>query len=192
MKEVQWNLSLSFNLRNGLVCKWGINRCQIICLWRFARLIFCQIINNGSLYGDLKRICETDLGLVSQCCFTKHVFRMSKQYFADIYMALKINAKLLVDALRFLEEWSRNYSYLSESNMGRNQNIIYSLQGWCEYSRRMSREWCSTVRLAGSNNNLYLSCENKQTIPCNITSYCHVSPSYITCHANGACEKYCL
>ena len=119
--------------------------------------------NNGSLYGDLKRICETDLGLVSQCCFTKHVFRMSKQYFADIYMALKINAKLLVDALRFLEEWSRNYSYLSESNMGRNQNIIYSLQGWCEYSRRMSREWCSTVRLAGSNNNLYLSCENKQT-----------------------------
>ena len=60
--------------------------------------------NNGSLYGDLKRICETDLGLVSQCCFTKHVFRMSKQYFADIYMALKINTKLLVDALRFLEE----------------------------------------------------------------------------------------
>ncbi|KAH9780752.1 protein argonaute 1 [Citrus sinensis] len=36
--------------------------------------------NNGSLYGDLKRICETDLGLVSQCCLTKHVFKMSKQY----------------------------------------------------------------------------------------------------------------
>ncbi|XVF12062.1 hypothetical protein REPUB_Repub08aG0082500 [Reevesia pubescens] len=59
--------------------------------------------NNGSLYGDLKRICETDLGIVSQCCLTKHVFRMSKQYLANV--ALKINVKVggrntvLVDAI---------------------------------------------------------------------------------------------
>ncbi|CAA6666327.1 unnamed protein product [Spirodela intermedia] len=59
--------------------------------------------NNGPLYGDLKRICETDLGLISQCCLTKHVFRISKQYLANV--ALKINVKLggrntvLVDAL---------------------------------------------------------------------------------------------
>ncbi|XP_012567214.1 protein argonaute 1 [Cicer arietinum] len=59
--------------------------------------------NNGSLYGDLKRICETELGLVSQCCLTKHVFKMSKQYLANV--ALKINVKVggrntvLVDAL---------------------------------------------------------------------------------------------
>ncbi|OVA06538.1 Argonaute/Dicer protein [Macleaya cordata] len=59
--------------------------------------------NNGSLYGDLKRICETDLGLISQCCLTKHVFRLSKQYLANV--SLKINVKLggrntvLLDAL---------------------------------------------------------------------------------------------
>ncbi|KAF7124999.1 hypothetical protein RHSIM_Rhsim12G0136400 [Rhododendron simsii] len=59
--------------------------------------------NNGSLYGDLKRICETDLGIVSQCCLTKHVFRMNKQYLANV--ALKINVKVggrntvLVDAI---------------------------------------------------------------------------------------------
>ncbi|XP_052188976.1 protein argonaute 1-like [Diospyros lotus] len=59
--------------------------------------------NNGTLYGDVKRICETDLGIVSQCCLTKHVFRMNKQYLAN--MALKINVKVggrntvLVDAL---------------------------------------------------------------------------------------------
>lgn len=59
--------------------------------------------NNGSLYGDLKRICETDLGLVSQCCLTKHVFKMNKQYLANV--ALKINVKVggrntvLVDAI---------------------------------------------------------------------------------------------
>ncbi|KAL9323840.1 hypothetical protein ACSQ67_008697 [Phaseolus vulgaris] len=45
--------------------------------------------NNGSLYGDLKCICETNLGLVSQCCWIKHVFKMSKQYLANF--ALKIN-----------------------------------------------------------------------------------------------------
>ncbi|KAJ4962028.1 hypothetical protein NE237_021938 [Protea cynaroides] len=59
--------------------------------------------NNGSLYGDLKRICETDLGLVSQCCLTKNVFKKSKQYLANV--SLKINVKVggrntvLVDAL---------------------------------------------------------------------------------------------
>ncbi|KAL3618099.1 argonaute 1B [Castilleja foliolosa] len=59
--------------------------------------------NNGSLYGDLKRICETDLGIVSQCCLAKHVFKMSKQYLANV--ALKINVKaggrntVLADAL---------------------------------------------------------------------------------------------
>ncbi|KAG1330043.1 protein argonaute PNH1 [Cocos nucifera] len=48
--------------------------------------------NNGSLYGDLKRICETDLGLISQCCLTKHVFKASKQYLANV--SLKINVKM--------------------------------------------------------------------------------------------------
>ncbi|KAL2649280.1 hypothetical protein R1flu_017408 [Riccia fluitans] len=59
--------------------------------------------NNGALYGDLKRICETELGVVSQCCLTKHVWKGSKQYLANV--ALKINVKVggrntvLVDAL---------------------------------------------------------------------------------------------
>ncbi|XP_042432340.1 protein argonaute 1C-like [Zingiber officinale] len=47
--------------------------------------------NNGSLYGDLKRICETELGVISQCCLTKHVFKMSKHYLANV--SLKINVK---------------------------------------------------------------------------------------------------
>ncbi|WOL05329.1 protein argonaute 1B isoform X2 [Canna indica] len=61
--------------------------------------------NNGSLYGDIKRICETEVGLISQCCLAKHVFRMNsrEQYLANV--ALKINVKVggrntvLVDAL---------------------------------------------------------------------------------------------
>ncbi|KAK8934712.1 Protein argonaute 1B [Platanthera zijinensis] len=59
--------------------------------------------NNGSLYGDLKRICETELGVVSQCCLVKHVNKTSKQYLANV--SLKINVKVggrntvLVDAI---------------------------------------------------------------------------------------------
>ncbi|KAM0832308.1 hypothetical protein ACQ4PT_064991 [Festuca glaucescens] len=50
---------------------------------------------NGSLYGDLKRICEADIGLVSQCCLSKHVLRKNKQYLANV--ALKINVKAKVE-----------------------------------------------------------------------------------------------
>ncbi|CAA3017934.1 argonaute 1 [Olea europaea subsp. europaea] len=60
--------------------------------------------NNGPLYGNLKRICETDLGIVSQCCLQKNVYKANKQqYLANV--ALKINVKaggrntVLVDAL---------------------------------------------------------------------------------------------
>ena len=59
--------------------------------------------NNGSLYGDLKRICDTDLGLISQCCLTKNVYKISNQYLANV--SLKINVKMggrntvLLDAL---------------------------------------------------------------------------------------------
>lgn len=42
--------------------------------------------------GDLKKQCETVLGVVSQCCLTKHVFKMTKQYLANV--ALKINVKV--------------------------------------------------------------------------------------------------
>ncbi|XP_052199612.1 protein argonaute PNH1-like isoform X2 [Diospyros lotus] len=61
--------------------------------------------NNGSLYGDLKRICETELGLISQCCLTKHVLKISKQYLANV--SLKINVKMggrntvLLDAVKW-------------------------------------------------------------------------------------------
>lgn len=49
------------------------------------------------MLGDLKRVCEIDLGIVSQCCCTKQVFKMNKQILANL--ALKINVK--VNVLQF-------------------------------------------------------------------------------------------
>ncbi|KAG2664857.1 hypothetical protein I3760_16G102400 [Carya illinoinensis] len=76
--------------------------------------IFILPDENGSLYSDLKRICETDLGLISQCCLTKLVLgsKCRKQVLAG--MALKINVKVggrntvLVDAL------SRHIPFVSD------------------------------------------------------------------------------
>ncbi|XP_014494464.1 protein argonaute MEL1 [Vigna radiata var. radiata] len=43
-------------------------------------------------YGKIKRICETELGIVSQCCQPKQVVKMSRQYLENL--ALKINVKV--------------------------------------------------------------------------------------------------
>ncbi|RDX94874.1 Protein argonaute 5, partial [Mucuna pruriens] len=43
-------------------------------------------------YGKIKRICETELGIVSQCCQPRQVYKLNKQYLENV--ALKINVKV--------------------------------------------------------------------------------------------------
>ncbi|GJP30391.1 hypothetical protein CLOM_g1030 [Closterium sp. NIES-68] len=67
-------------------------------------IVIC-ILNegNGPLYGNLKRLCETELGIVTQCCLANKLGK-GKQYLANV--ALKINAKVggrntaLVDSIQ--------------------------------------------------------------------------------------------
>lgn len=55
-------------------------------------------------YGKIKRICETELGIVSQCCQPNQARKLNKQYMENV--ALKINVKtggrntVLDDAIR--------------------------------------------------------------------------------------------
>lgn len=44
--------------------------------------------------GKIKRVCETELGIVSQCCLPKNVMKGNKQYLENV--ALKINVKVLL------------------------------------------------------------------------------------------------
>ena len=44
----------------------------------------------------VKRICETKLGIVSQCCKPSNLIRLSKLYFENV--ALKINVKVCYSA----------------------------------------------------------------------------------------------
>lgn len=57
---------------------------------------FGQNAHTVTISGDLKRVCEIDLGLISQCCLTKQVFKMNKQILANL--SLKINVKVGVQA----------------------------------------------------------------------------------------------
>ncbi|XP_057480952.1 protein argonaute 5-like [Actinidia eriantha] len=43
-------------------------------------------------YGRIKRVCETELGIVSQCCQPKQAMKCNKQYLENL--ALKINVKV--------------------------------------------------------------------------------------------------
>ncbi|CAO2813226.1 unnamed protein product [Amaranthus hypochondriacus] len=55
------------------------------------QLLIIILPDSTGSYGPIKRICETELGIVSQCCQPKQAAKLSKQYLENV--ALKINVK---------------------------------------------------------------------------------------------------
>jgi eukaryotic translation initiation factor 2C len=62
-------------------------------------LFFVYVCNMFSFAGKIKRVCETDLGIVSQCCLPRHASRPNKQYLENV--ALKINVKVPIFPLQY-------------------------------------------------------------------------------------------
>lgn len=57
------------------------------------QLILCILPNDGKdLYAEIKRVCDTVIGVASQCIQSKFTNRTQIQYCANV--CLKINAKL--------------------------------------------------------------------------------------------------
>ncbi|PPD75857.1 hypothetical protein GOBAR_DD27219 [Gossypium barbadense] len=56
------------------------------------QLLIIILPDQTGSYGKIKRICETELGIVSQCCKPVQASKFSNQYFENV--ALKINAKV--------------------------------------------------------------------------------------------------
>ncbi|XP_039057840.1 protein argonaute 7-like [Hibiscus syriacus] len=56
------------------------------------QLLICIMEKKHKGYADLKRIAETSVGIVSQCCLYPNLGRLSSQFLANL--ALKINAKV--------------------------------------------------------------------------------------------------
>ncbi|KAA8532929.1 hypothetical protein F0562_032954 [Nyssa sinensis] len=56
------------------------------------QLLICVMERKHKGYADLKRIAETSVGIVSQCCLYPNLGKLSSQFLANL--ALKINAKV--------------------------------------------------------------------------------------------------
>ncbi|PWA91147.1 PAZ domain-containing protein [Artemisia annua] len=56
------------------------------------QMLFVILPEAKGTYPRIKRVCETELGIVSQCCKPQHVMKMSNQYFENV--AMKINVKV--------------------------------------------------------------------------------------------------
>ncbi|KAJ4977626.1 hypothetical protein NE237_008406 [Protea cynaroides] len=55
------------------------------------QLLIVILPDYSGSYGKIKRVCETQLGIVSQCCQPRQVQKLNKQYMENV--ALKINVK---------------------------------------------------------------------------------------------------
>ncbi|OMO58271.1 Argonaute/Dicer protein, PAZ [Corchorus capsularis] len=58
---------------------------------RPLQLLIIILPDQSGSYGKIKRICETELGIVTQCCQPKQASRLSPQYLENL--SLKINVK---------------------------------------------------------------------------------------------------
>ncbi|KAJ4961968.1 hypothetical protein NE237_021878 [Protea cynaroides] len=56
------------------------------------QLLICVMERKHKGYADLKRIAETDVGVVTQCCLYPNLAKLGSQFLANL--ALKINAKV--------------------------------------------------------------------------------------------------
>lgn len=60
------------------------------------QLLVCVLGQKNPAYGTLKRICETKIGIITQCCLSKHIrMRTNRSHYSQYLanLALKINAK---------------------------------------------------------------------------------------------------
>ncbi|XP_060196789.1 protein argonaute 7 [Lycium barbarum] len=60
--------------------------------FKYLQLVICVMERKHKGYADLKRIAETSIGFVTQCCLYPNLGKISSQFLANL--ALKINAKV--------------------------------------------------------------------------------------------------
>ncbi|KAK4775311.1 hypothetical protein SAY86_010246 [Trapa natans] len=62
------------------------------CPHKQLQLLIIILPDMGGSYGRIKRMCETELGIISQCCQPRQAVKMQKQYCENV--SLKINVKI--------------------------------------------------------------------------------------------------
>ncbi|CAL5432255.1 unnamed protein product [Camellia sinensis] len=64
---------------------------QLASAGKLLQLLIIILPDATGTYGRIKRVCETELGIISQCCQPKQASKCQKQYLENV--ALKINVK---------------------------------------------------------------------------------------------------
>ncbi|KAM6573765.1 hypothetical protein CsatA_017845 [Cannabis sativa] len=73
--------------------KYVHDQCNMILGNKQLQLLIVILPDFSGSYGTIKRVCETELGIVSQCCRPKHAAKLNnKQYLENL--SLKINTKV--------------------------------------------------------------------------------------------------
>lgn len=77
-------------------------------------LLICIMpqIDNKSIYAAVKRVCEIELGVVTQCCLSEHVKKGRPEYIANLL--LKVNAKMGGYNARLVDEQNRRLPLISD------------------------------------------------------------------------------
>ncbi|KAK6163453.1 hypothetical protein DH2020_000317 [Rehmannia glutinosa] len=78
----------------SMCCSKGMefNPSSLVPTRKQLQLLIIILPDISGSYGKIKRVCETELGIVSQCCQPRQAAKLSKQYMENV--ALKINVKV--------------------------------------------------------------------------------------------------
>lgn len=63
------------------------------------QLLIIILPDASGSYGNIKRICETELGIVSQCCQPKNIWKLNKQYLENVAQKMNVKAGGINSAL---------------------------------------------------------------------------------------------
>lgn len=130
-------------------------------------LLICVMSDKHPGFKTLKLICETELGILTQCCLSYHCNNVNKRELYLGNLALKINVKLggsnaeLFDALPRLEEDGRPFMIVGAdvnhpASWNRTSPSIAAMVG--SINPQSTRYFIVKVLLESSNQNKVDSC----------------------------------
>ncbi|KAF5937661.1 hypothetical protein HYC85_025167 [Camellia sinensis] len=85
---------------------------QLASAGKLLQLLIIILPDATGTYGKIKRVCETELGIISQCCHPKQASKCQKQYLENV--ALKINVKAGGRNNGLLNALSRKIPYVTD------------------------------------------------------------------------------
>lgn len=69
---------------------------------QFLMFGFILLIDLFSFADSIKRVCETELGIVSQCVQPRQAVKMQKQYLENLSLKINVKVQVIINSLLVL------------------------------------------------------------------------------------------